>query len=121
LILICPWLNANPNDPAQPAIEPRDAILTLNGIMDCGKMYADDLAIDDPRVSPIFGEWDRLPPILCFGGGDDILVTDARALKARSPEIQYDERAGLIHVWPILPFPESRAAQNSMASFAASL
>jgi epsilon-lactone hydrolase len=121
LILICPWLNANPDHTDQPAIEPRDAILTLRGIEDCGKLYAADLAIDDPRVSPIFGNWDQLPPILCFGGGADILVTDARALKDKRPDIMYEELADMIHIWPILPFTESRVAQRKMADFANSI
>jgi epsilon-lactone hydrolase len=117
LILICPWLDANPDDPTQALIEPRDAILTLRGIQDCGTIFASGLPLKDPRVSPIFGAWNNLPPILCFGGGDDLLVTDARTLKAILPDMDYDEQGGMIHVWPILPLPESRIAQRRMAEF----
>jgi epsilon-lactone hydrolase len=118
LLLICPWLNADPSNPEQARIEPRDAILTLGGIRHAGKSYARDVAVTDPRVSPIHGMWDGLPPILAFGGGYDILVTDARALKAKHPAIDYHEEAGMIHDWPIFTFPESRAAQTRMAAFA---
>lgn len=117
LILICPWLNATPDHPDQPAIELRDALLTMRGIRDAGMLYAGAHAITDPRVSPIFGNWDYLPPILSFGGGDDMLVTDARALQAKLPQCTHVETAGMIHVWPILFFPESRAAQKQMAAF----
>ncbi len=117
LILISPWLNADPSHPDQPAIEPRDAILTLGGIRHAGQVYARDAAITDPRVSPIFGDWSALPPILAFGGSDDILVTDARALKAKLPAIDYQEEQGMIHDWPIFVFPESRKAQAKMAAF----
>jgi epsilon-lactone hydrolase len=117
LFLICPWLNAKPDAPDQKDIEPRDAILTISGIEACGQLFADGLPLDDPRISPIFGKWDHLPPILCFGGGDDILVTDSRALREKLPNIAYEERAGMIHVWPILPFRESREAQKTMAAF----
>lgn len=117
LILICPWLDANPDDPEQARIEPRDAILTLSGIQDCGTSFASGLPLTDPRVSPIFGAWNNVPPILCFGGGDDLLVTDARTLKSQLPDMEYDEQAGMIHVWPILPLPESRNAQRKMADF----
>jgi epsilon-lactone hydrolase len=118
LILICPWLNASPDHPDQAAIERRDALLTLRGIREAGVLYAGERAITDPLVSPIFGNWDRLPPILSFGGGDDILVTDARALQAKLPQCDHVETAGMIHVWPILFFPEARAAQKQMAAFA---
>ena len=116
-ILICPWLKADPSHPEQAAIEPRDSILTLRGVADAGKLYARDLPVTDPRVSPIYGNWDGLPPILMFGGGDDILVTDARALKAKLPSVDYVEEAGNMHVWPIFIFPESRRAQARMAAF----
>jgi epsilon-lactone hydrolase len=117
LILISPWLNADPSHPDQPAIETRDAILTLGGIEHAGLSYARDLPITDPRVSPIHGNWAGLPPILAFGGGNDILVTDARALKAKHPSVDYTELAGMIHDWPIFVFPESRKAQMQMAHF----
>jgi epsilon-lactone hydrolase len=119
LIPICPWLNLDPSHPDQPKIERRDGILTVSGIAEGGKLYAADLALDDPRGSPIFGNWDGLPPILCFGGGDDLIVTDARALKAKVSSVEYIEIAGLPHDWPIFTFTESREAQARMAEFAA--
>jgi epsilon-lactone hydrolase len=119
MILVSPWLEANPAHPDQRKIEPRDAILTIKGIAEAGQMYARDLAITDPRVSPLHGDWAGLPPILAFGAGDDILVTDARALKAKLPTITYVELAGMVHDWPLFFFSESRAAQAQMAAFAA--
>lgn len=118
LIFICPWLEASPDHPDQVAIEPRDAILTIRGIREAGQMYAGAAGTNDPRVSPIHGNWAGLPPILAFGGGDDILVVDGRALKAKLPSIDYVEEAGMIHDWPIFTFPESRVAQARMADFA---
>jgi epsilon-lactone hydrolase len=116
-VLICPWLEANPAHPDQIMIEKRDAILTRQGIADAGRLYAGSLSLTDPRVSPIHGRWDRLPPILMYGGGDDILVTDARALRAKLPSVMYEEVAGMIHDWPIFVFPESRTAQERIAAF----
>lgn len=116
-LLICPWLNAEPNHPDQAIIEPRDAILTRSGIADAGRIYADTLPVQDPRVSPIHGDWSGFPPLYVLSGGDDILVADARALQARLPDHVYQEEAGMIHDWPIFTFPESRAAQKRMAAF----
>jgi epsilon-lactone hydrolase len=120
LILICPWLNLDPAHPEQAKIEQRDGILTISGIADAGRIYAAGLPLTDPRCSPIFGSWDGLPPILAFGGGDDLLVTDARALKAKHPAVAYRELAGMVHDWPIFTFRESREAQVEMAAFGAS-
>lgn len=119
LILICPWLEASPNHPDQPAIEVRDPILTIRGIREAGEMYAGAAGVRDPRASPIHADWSGLPPILAFGGSDDILVVDARALKAKLASLDYFEGSGLMHDWPIFSFPESRKAQTKMAAFAA--
>ncbi len=116
-LLICPWLNAEPDHPDQAIIEPRDAILTRSGIADAGRIYADTLPVQDPRVSPVHGDWSGFPPLYVLSGGDDILVADARALQARLPDHVYQEEAGMIHDWPIFTFPESRAAQKRMAAF----
>lgn len=117
LLLICPWLDISGSHPDQPVIEARDSILKLRGIRDAGKLYAKDTPVTDPRVSPIHGDWTGLPPILMFGGEDDILVTDARTLKGKLPQTEYHEGAGLMHDWPLFFFPESKAAQEQMAAF----
>lgn len=118
LIPICPWLNLEPAHPEQQRIERRDGILTISGIAQAGKLYAGDLPLTDPRCSPIFGSWEGLTPILAFGGGDDILVTDGRALKAKLPTVEYVELSRMLHDWPIFSFRESREAQAQMAAFA---
>ncbi|MFN3620720.1 alpha/beta hydrolase fold domain-containing protein [Sphingorhabdus sp.] len=117
LLLICPWLNLDPAHPDQLTTEPRDGILTISGICEGGTLYAGDLQSTDPRCSPIFGNWEGLPPILAFAGGDDILVTDSRALKAKLPSVELIELSGMMHDWPIFSFAESRKAQLKMASF----
>lgn len=119
LLLICPWLDVSGTHPDQPAIEKRDAILRIRGLRDAGLLYARDLPISDWRVSPIHGDWAGLPPIMMFGGGDDVLVCDARALNAMLPGIEYDEQAGMIHDWPLFIFPESKAARARMGAMIA--
>jgi epsilon-lactone hydrolase len=119
LILICPWLALDPSHSDQLRIEPRDVILSLSGIQEAGRLYAGALHVSEARCSPIAGSWHGLPPILAFGGGNDILVPDARALKAHLPTIEYSEIAGMMHDWPIFPFSESRQAQAQMAAFTA--
>ena len=41
----------------------------------------DDLRIkSNPRMSPLFGDMDRMPPSLIFVGGDEIMLDDARLM-----------------------------------------
>ncbi|MEQ1547666.1 MAG: alpha/beta hydrolase fold domain-containing protein [Chakrabartia sp.] len=116
-ILICPWLDMTMSHPDQIAIEKRDAILGITGLRAIGPLLAPDVPGSDVRLSPIHHDYQDFPPTLMFGGGDDILVTDARALKAKQPAIEYQESKGMIHVWPVFIFPESRVAQADMARF----
>lgn len=116
-ILICPWLDTSVSDPEQLEIEKRDPILSVAGIRSIGDVLAPDGPLDQALMDPIRNDFSDYPPTLMFGGGDDILVTDARALKAKQPAIDYQEAASMMHVWPIFSFPESRAAQARMADF----
>ena len=118
LVLICPWLDATVSHADQPQIAKRDCILTISGTARCGCEYAGNIPLTDPRISPLHGNWDALPPILCFGGSDDILVTDARRLKEKLPAVDYVEVAGVMHVWPIFYLPESRKGQRQIGQFA---
>lgn len=116
-LLICPWLDIAMDHPDQAHIELRDAILTRQGLRAAGAMYTGTVGVQDARASPLHSDWTGLPPLLVFGGGDDILVTDARQLQTKVPDAIYCERAGMIHDWPLLFFPESRDAQACMAAF----
>jgi len=109
LVLVSPWLDLSCGDAAQADIARVDPLLALPGLREAGRMYAGDLALDDPRVSPLFGDLAGLPPTLVLAGDHDVLVTDARRLAARagSPELSLREYAGAIHMWLERDTPES--------------
>lgn len=121
LVLLSPWLDVTVSDPLQAEIEPRDVLLMRPGVRTAGRWYAGNLPPTDYRVSPLFGDLAGLPPILMFCGTDDILVADARRLtnRARQEDVDltYEEAPGLMHDYPILPLPESRAAQAQIVKF----
>ena len=122
LVLFSPWLNAEAGSPGQAEIEPNDKMLAMVGLTGAGQMYAGDLPLDDPRVSPINGEWAGLPPIAIFAGSSDILVVDARRLAAKlsaagMPLHEYHEYKDLFHVWMLLPIPEGKLALEQTADF----
>jgi epsilon-lactone hydrolase len=121
LLLICPWLDLQVSDPAMAAIVPEDPMLDLPGARAAGRWYAGDLPLDDPRVSPIFGDLAGLPPILMLAGSRDVLVVDARRLAAKAAAqgaaLSFAEYAGMFHVWPAAPIPEGDRAMAEMAAF----
>jgi monoterpene epsilon-lactone hydrolase len=121
LVLLSPWLDVTTSDPLQHEIEKVDPLLMRSGLEAAGRWYAGALATDDPRVSPLYGQIAGLPPTLMFCGTHDILVTDARRLadraEAEGADIEYHEEPRMMHVYPLMYFPESRKAQDIIARF----
>jgi acetyl esterase/lipase len=124
LVLLSPWLDVTMTDPSQEGIEKVDPLLSRWGPKAAGRWYAGSMSTADPRVSPLYGEIARLPPTLMFCGSHDILVADARRLVARAAdeaaEIEYHEKAGLMHAYPLFFFPESRQARDRITHFVSS-
>ena len=120
IVLISPWLDISVSDPRQRDIEPRGHMLGIEGLAESGRMYAGDLDLRDPRVSPLFGGLEGLAPIELFTGTDDLLNVDAHRLVDRCREVgqlvHLHEVAGMQHVYPLLPFvPEAKSAREHIA------
>ena len=116
VLLISPWLDLAVDGPEQRAIEPRDAMLAIPGMLEAARAYAGELPFDDPRVSPIHGDLRGLPPIATFTGTEDLLNPDSHRLheactRAGVP-CELVEAPGMPHDWPLLPTPEGRAARK---------
>ena len=122
LVLYSPWLDATGKAEGQRAIEPRDRMLAVSGLEACGDMYRGELAVDDPRVSPLFGDLAGLPPMAVFSGTSDILLVDGRRLAERlaapgMPDHIYREYDDMFHVWMLLPIPEAKRARGETVEF----
>ncbi|OZA93975.1 MAG: esterase [Erythrobacter sp. 34-65-8] len=121
LVLWSPWVDATASDPAQRMVEPKDRMLAISGLLACGERYAGDLPLDDPKVSPLFGPLEGLPPMAIFSGTSDILVVDGRRLAEKLRAIgaphEFHEYPGMFHVWMLLPVPEGKRALSQTADF----
>jgi acetyl esterase/lipase len=116
LTLIAPWLDASLTNAGIDDIEPLDPWLTRAGLAVCAESWAGDLNVADSRVSPLFGDLANLPTIDLYVGDHDITVADCRLLRDRSADhrIVYHEQPGGVHVYPLLPIPEGRAARRML-------
>lgn len=120
LVLNAPWLDASVCDPSQVEIERGEWLLNRVMLRGWGRYWAGARDLQDPMVSPLFGDLSILPPTLMFCGSTDILVADARRLTAAAPDkVRYIEEEGLMHVYPLLPlFPEAKRAWREIVEFA---
>jgi acetyl esterase/lipase len=85
-------------------------------------LYCPEVDPRDPRLSPLFGRWDGLPPLYFLAGSTEILLDDSVRAHDRAQQAGTDSR---IDVWPELPhvfplfamLPEARQALDAIALF----
>ncbi|SDT00950.1 alpha/beta hydrolase fold domain-containing protein [Actinoplanes derwentensis] len=111
LTAIAPWLDLSMANPEVDALEPSDPWLRRAGLRPLAAAWAGDVALTDPRVSPLYGDLAILPPTQILVGTRDITMPDCRVLRDRIPQsvpLTYHEQEGAVHVYPLLPVPEAR-------------
>ncbi len=120
ITLIAPWLDLAMSNPGIDEVEPHDPWLTRTGLHVIADAWAGGLAREDPRVSPVRGELDRLPAVAVHVGTRDITLPDCRLLRdlLGPGRVRYFEVEGAIHVHPLLPVPEGRTARGRITAFA---
>lgn len=114
LVLVSPWMDAAVESPAARAIDRHDPWLSVDGLQEAGRMYANGMNLKDARVSPLYGRVEGLPSIHIFMGTRDVLMPDAKAfadkLSAAGTPMSYRQYDGMFHCWIFLKSPEADAA-----------
>lgn len=114
IVLISPWLDLTLSQPAVQAVAPHDPWLSPAGLVEMGHAWAggDDPA--DRRLSPVNGPLNDLAPVSVFIGTRDIFYPDACRLRDRAAAegtaLDVTVYGGAVHVYPLTPTPEGRAA-----------
>ena len=81
----------------------------------------------DPRVSPLRGNLERLPPVLILASEAEMLIDDARRYVAKAQAsgspVQLQSWPHMVHVWPMFTpeMPEAEEAYANIAEFVAAL
>lgn len=115
LVLISPGLDFSVSRPEQRAIAARDPTQDIPGTVEAGRLYAGDLDVAHPYVSPLNGDFRGLAPMIVFSGTRDLLYPDCidLAAKARAAgvPIELHLRRDQPHNYAALPTPEGREAR----------
>ena len=114
LVLLSPWLDLTLSHPGLPALEPRDPWLNIDGTVEAGKVWAGGDDPTQPRLSPINGPLAGLAPMDVYVGTHELCLPDALLLQERAAtagaELRLTVCPGAVHVYPLVPAPEGRAA-----------
>lgn len=101
----------------------RDAMFTGEGIAPGADAYVGGADRRDPLISPLYGDFTGLPPLLVHVGADEVLLDDSTRLAERA------RAAGVVvelKVWPVVPhvwqimarfIPEGRQSLDAAARF----
>lgn len=119
LTLIAPWLDLTMANPEIEALEPHDPWLARAALHEVARVWADGTPLDDPRVSPLFGEFAGLPPVDLWVGERDICLPDSQLLRDAIAEVgtvTYHQEPGALHVYPLLPTPEGKRARTELVA-----
>ncbi|MDE2299014.1 MAG: alpha/beta hydrolase fold domain-containing protein, partial [Burkholderiales bacterium] len=84
-------------------------------------LYAGELPIDHPHVSPINADVRGFPRMQIFVATDDIAGPDAllfaEGARKVGAQVEVQIGPGLMHVWPLLPIPEAGTSREAMDAF----
>ncbi|MEY8371293.1 alpha/beta hydrolase [Aerococcaceae bacterium 50-4] len=108
------FLVAYDNVEYEPFLQPK--LITLET-----ETFAKPLAAINPLVSPWYGSFKDLPPMLVVSGTRDMTLTYTIALRdkaeAEGLPIYFDIHPHMVHIFPIYPIPEAHDALVNMAEF----
>lgn len=115
LVLISPAADASVSRPEQIEIAARDPIQDIPGIVEAGRLYAGELDVGHPFVSPLNGAFRFLAPMTIFSGTRDLLYPDSVDLAARARAVGVPVELHLLrdqpHNYALMPTPEGRRAR----------
>lgn len=121
LVLLTPWTDVATAQPGVHAAERLDPMLAIAGLREAGRIYAGELGLQHPWVSPVHGDLRGLPPMQVVLGSHDLLYLDGLALvdKARASGVPVSLHIGqgMVHVWQLLPIPEAMRLRQHIRAF----
>jgi len=116
IVCISPWADLATTGESYSTRATADPMLLTTNRKKAALLYAGSESLKNPLVSPIYGNFQGLPPILIQVGSEEILYDDALLLskRAQSGGVDVTLRVwpGMWHVWHLFGrfVPESRKA-----------
>ena len=125
VVALSPWTDLTSTGASNVEHDRRCAMFRTGNTAAFAAVYLAGAAADDPRASPLYGNWHGLPPVLLQVGSTELLFDDARRVHDRiltaGGSSELSVFADVVHGWQLLaPFvPEAQVAQRQVARFMA--
>ena len=100
----------------------QDPLLPPKAVQRYKQAYAGNKDPHNPLISPVYGSFQGLPPLLVHVGEDEILRADAERItdlaQAANVEVRLKIYPGMWHVWQLfLSLPQAVQSLNEIAAF----
>lgn len=121
--LISPWLDLALTGPSIQKLQDVDPLVNEKDLRRAAGLYLDGADPYNPLASPLYGEPDRLPPLLVQTGEYEMLRDDSLRLAERATKagvkVQLEVWDEMWHVWPawVGSLPEAQAALEHIKEF----
>jgi monoterpene epsilon-lactone hydrolase len=124
-ILSSPWADLTITAATYSTNAATDALFSKASATEAAALYLGDHDPRDPFVSPVFGDWSGIPPLLIQVGDTEVLLDDSARLESVAGESGVEVSR---HVYPDMPhvwqtsypaYPEAVEAVEEMAAFIA--
>lgn len=119
LIMISPWMDVAMTNTEIERLQPIDPSLDCDGLKYAGQVYSmGDL--QNPLVSPIYGEYQDASPMTLIVGTLDLLYPDCykfnEICKEKVINLSFYEYENMVHLFPLFNIPQAKEAREIMVS-----
>lgn len=121
LVLMSPWTDLLSTGKSHLAKADIDPVLDAKYLERMIKAYAKGEDLENPYISPIYGEFEGFPPTYIQVGENEILLSDSlelhkKMIKANVP-VKMDTFKGMWHVFQMSPIKKAYDAMDKNAEF----
>lgn len=121
--LLSPLLDLTGSGDSMATRKDRDPLFDPEDLPHIGRYYCDESELSNPLVSPVFADFEGMPPMLVQVGDDEILLSDsdrlAQKVRDAGGDIEVEVWSGMWHVWQMFIglMPESREAIEKFGAY----
>ena len=123
VVCLSPWADLALTGQSHTTKAKAEAILNTDVLHEWALCYTDESNLTNPLVSPVYGDFHGLPPLLIQVGSEEILLDDSTLLaeKAKSAGVDVTLKIwdGMWHVWQALGdlIPENKKTFEEIGQF----
>lgn len=121
LVLMSPWTDLTSSGKSHESKEAVDPVLNEAYLEQMIHNYAEGQALENPFISPIFGDFEGFPSTYIQVGENEVLLNDSTALHKKmikeNVPVQIDVFKGMWHVFQMSPFKTAYEAMDKNAEF----